>query len=685
MPEKPELLRQAMAKLQTRTFTIDRDAEIDTDTRTVSLAFASDKPIEHWFGNLILSMDKKAVRTERLSSGAPLLMDHNSRDQIGVVENFSFDKGGVARADVRFSNSTRGQEIFQDVKDGIRQNVSVGFMVYGMELVEEKKDAMPTYRCDDWEPMEISLVSIPADISVGIGRSYEEPVASNETDYKQALELARGIIANDFKNSISKDSPEERGKSNQEKIMAKEDIETPETPAGHTRSPELIAADEVREWGVQLGEQDLAKTYVRDCMVNKETPSKEGFFARVKAAQPATIEVPVIPAREEAARQGGIQLARSVPRYGTLRNFKGENAAERAYRFGQWFLAARGISAGLPGEGAFARAAKFCRENGVTLTRAMSEGVNESGGFLVPEEFGNDLIDLREQYGVFRRNAKMVPMASDTRSDPRRTGGLTAYFEGEGDAGTASDKSWDRVSLTAKKLMVLARWSSEVQEDAVINMGDDLAGEIAYAYANKEDLCGFIGDGSSTYGGMQGVTTKIKGLSATIANIAGLFVGAGNAYSELVLTDFEGVVGLLPQYADTPSAKWFVHRSFYWNVMVEARCSRRAASRVPRVASGRGPSGSSATTSRLRPGDAEGSEAVSQVCALLGDLRLAASFGSRRDTTIAISEHSRFANDEIEIRGTERFDINVHDVGNASATAGSRVAGPIVGLITAAS
>jgi phage head maturation protease len=107
-------------------------------------------------------------------------MDHNSKDQIGVVTNFSFDKDGVARADVKFSRSTRGEEIFQDVKEGIRTNVSVGFMVYGMELVEEKKGEMPTYRCDDWEPMEISIVSIPADISVGVGRSFEEPVAKND-------------------------------------------------------------------------------------------------------------------------------------------------------------------------------------------------------------------------------------------------------------------------------------------------------------------------------------------------------------------------------------------------------------------------------------------------------------------------------------------------------------------------
>lgn len=78
-------------------------------------------------------------------------------------------------------------------------------------------------------------------------------------------------------------------------------------------------------------------------------------------------------------------------------------------------------------------------------------------------------------------------------------------------------------------------------------------------------------------------------------------------------------------------------------------------------------------------------EANSQVCAVLGDLALAASLGSRRDVSIAMSEHSRFGYDQIEFRGTQRFDINVHSVGNASATAGSRVAGPIVGLITAAS
>jgi HK97 family phage major capsid protein len=78
-------------------------------------------------------------------------------------------------------------------------------------------------------------------------------------------------------------------------------------------------------------------------------------------------------------------------------------------------------------------------------------------------------------------------------------------------------------------------------------------------------------------------------------------------------------------------------------------------------------------------------EANSQVCALFGALDLSSLFGDRRMTTIATSEHLNFAEDELAIRGTERFDINNHDVGNASATAADRVPGPIVGLITAAS
>ncbi len=610
--------------------------ETSEDSRIVELSFASDLPIRHYFGFLELDMTASSIRMERMNSGAALLCGHDPDDQIGVVQSVRLD-GGKARATVKFSKSERGEENLQDVLDGIKQNVSVGFIPHTIEQKVDGKgkqiysDGEPVYISRDWEPFEISLVSIPADISVGVNRAMERI----------------------------------------EEITMSETITQAVTPSEVVTTVAISEADRREEQFLAIGrrfnQETLAATYALD----KNKTEDELRRAIAEAIQPRT-ETPTASAAVIATRAGQpAQPATSIVRYGTLRNFKGDNAEEKAHRFGMWFL---GSAIGLQS------ARNWCADHGLTV-RAQTEGLNEKGGFLVPEEFGTDLIDLREQYSVFRRNAKIVPMTSDTRTDPRRTGGLTAYFTGESDAITASDKTWDRVSLTAKKLSVLARMSSELSEDSAISIADDLAGEIAYAFGKKEDECGFLGDGSSTYGGIVGATQALKGLSGTIANIAGLQVGTGNAYSELALVDFEGVVARLPEYADM-NAKWYVHRLFYWNVMVKVMLASGGVT-AAEVEGARNKSylGYPVEFTQVMPK----AEANSQVCALFGNLAMAASLGSRRETTIALSEHSRFANDEIEIRGTERFDINVHSVGNASATAADREGGPIVGLITAAS
>lgn len=638
-----EITAELRSKPIERSFVIERDAAIDEESRTVNLAFASDQAIDHWFGKLALTMTTKAMRSERLKNGAALLMDHNSRDQVGVVENFTV-KDGVARADVRFAADQRSLDVFNSVKDGIRRNVSVGFMVHEMHLESEKKGETPVYRSDDWEPYEISIVAIPADTSVGVGRTLE-------TDPSQISDAQQRAISN-----------------NTEKTMAKENEEAPGTPV-EPRSAEAILAQQKRdivEFAEIYGEGDLARTMT--LASDAVTLDDVRLAIRNKQAAPAPLPPPEDPAAQ-AFRQGGVELARSVPRFGQLRNFK---EPERAYRFGQFLMAS------ILGN---AKSRDFCSTNGIAVTRAMGESVNETGGYLVPDEFGNDLIDLREQFGVFRRNAKIVPMSSDTRTDPRRTSGLTAYFVAEAGSITASDMGWDQVSLVAKKLAVLARYSSEISEDSAIAFADTLAGEIAYAFAEKEDRCGFLGDGTSTYGGITGVCPKILNLSATRANIAGLVVGTGNLFSELVIGDFEAVVAKLPQYADTDSAAWYCHRSFYWNVMVKAMLASGGVT-AAEIEDARKQRfmGYRVEFSQVLPS----TDANDQVACLLGDLAKAASFGTRRDTEIALSEHSRFANDQIEIRGTERFDINVHDVGNQSATAASRVPGPIVGLLMAA-
>jgi HK97 family phage major capsid protein len=360
----------------------------------------------------------------------------------------------------------------------------------------------------------------------------------------------------------------------------------------------------------------------------------------------------------------------------TLKAFKGEGAAERAYKFAQWFMA---------GPAGNQRAQEFCRSHGIKLERAHTEKINEDGGFTVPPEFSNEIIDLREEYGIFRANAKVEPMAGDVKSVRRRTGGLTAYAVGEGQRGTESKKGWDLVELVARKWMVLAKVTNELNEDSIVDFGDDLASESAYAFSNAEDDAGFNGDGTSTYNGIRGVCTKIKGLHATIANIAGLVVASGNAYSEIVRGDLVSVMGRLPQYAyKRGQPKWFVSQRFWAEVMVNITLAAGGAT-AAEIEGQRQKTflGYPVEIAQVMPAV----EANSQVCALFGALNLAATLGDRRTMALAMTDSNDvdFEEDQIAIRATTRIDINAHDVGNASATANLRKPGPIVGLITAAS
>jgi HK97 family phage major capsid protein/HK97 family phage prohead protease len=159
-----------------RALQVERTA-IDEAARTATLAFASEAPYGRYWGIEILDCTASAMRTGRLRSGANLLCDHDSTDVVGVIESVEIGADRVGRAVVRFGKSARAEEVWQDVRDGIRRNVSVGYMIHKAQLVETK-DGLETYRVTDWEPFEVSLVSVPADASVGVGRSIE-PDAAN--------------------------------------------------------------------------------------------------------------------------------------------------------------------------------------------------------------------------------------------------------------------------------------------------------------------------------------------------------------------------------------------------------------------------------------------------------------------------------------------------------------------------
>ena len=318
------------------------------------------------------------------------------------------------------------------------------------------------------------------------------------------------------------------------------------------------------------------------------------------------------------------------------------------------------------------------------VQKANISTTNTSGGFAVPDLFVPAMIDLKELRGAARQVLSVMPVGRDRVEFPRRTGGVTVYWPGEAASITESNPAGNNVGVTANKMTALTTVSNELINDSLINFGDWVMREMSYAFADKEDEAVFNGDGTSTYGGHLGFREAIKGLSGTIANIAGLVVGTGNAYSELTLTDFEAVVGRAPAYVDSRNPVWVMHKRFYYEVCARLALAAGGVTSVEVQNGLKVPMflGYPVIFSQVMPSV----EANSQVCALFGSFNDAAKATEVGGPTLATDTGGTyFSQDVVAFRGTNRFGITVHDVGNASATAASRVPGPVVGLITAAS
>ena len=183
---------------------------IDEDSRRVKMAISSEEPVQRSFGMEVLEHSENAIDLSFLRSGrAPLLLDHDPEKQIGVIESVDLDGSARRlRATVRFGRGGLAKEAFDDVTDGIRANISVGYAINKMERDKEKDDR---YIARSWRPVEASLVSIPADVTVGVGRSNEtSPQPSIKTNFKETKmsEVDISAVEAEAKKTAQRDAAE---------------------------------------------------------------------------------------------------------------------------------------------------------------------------------------------------------------------------------------------------------------------------------------------------------------------------------------------------------------------------------------------------------------------------------------------------------------------------------------------
>lgn len=368
----------------------------------------------------------------------------------------------------------------------------------------------------------------------------------------------------------------------------------------------------------------------------------------------------------EAKQEEAPVEKRTVPAipvsHGPLKAFR---SAESAYRAG---MHVKGFMFG------DAEARRWCADHGVE-SRAQAGGINSLGGVLVAAEMANEIVRLVEEYGVYPQYARRVPMNSDTLNIARRTGGLAAYPVGENSEVTASDVTFDNVELVAKIWGVANRVPNSLLEDSVIDLADLMAVETAQAFAEAFDNAGFIGDGTSTYHGVEGVTKKI----VKSAHSASVVTATSNtSFGALTMTNFTDMVAKLPLYGRR-SARFFISPAGWGAAMLRLAMlpggsSGPGGNSTSDVATGFGERFLGYPVTLVHSMHSSLSASTGEVAVLFGDLSQAAVFGERRAINIKTASERYVEYDQTLTFATARNALVVHDVGSATK------AGPVVAL-----
>lgn len=324
--------------------------------------------------------------------------------------------------------------------------------------------------------------------------------------------------------------------------------------------------------------------------------------------------------------------------------------------------------------------AKFLKLHEDIVGKAYSTTSVTGGAALMPELFVPDLIRNVNEAGIARKLAKVIQMPVGKVVIPRRTGGTSGAFQTENSAVTASNATYDNVTLDAETYISIAIASEQAISDAGLSIIDLTMQEFATEIAQKEDDCLLIGDGTATYGGMTGFESTSK-YGTTATDGGNVVVGGADATAH-THAQLCNAIARVPGYARknmvitcTPTIKSTIFDRLatataggmtltelvgfglvdaYMNVPIIQNYSMSSVTDAGSTARGKG----------FTAGD--------QIDFLIGDFSRACLFGDRMAVEMSMSRERGFDAYSVYLRAVDRFDTVVHSVGTSST------AGPVV-------
>ena len=484
--DKDEEERLDKSDIVYRTLDLSRASYIDEEKRRVRIGVSSEEPVERDFGMEIISHSEEDIDTSFIGSGrSPLLLDHDMKKQIGVVERYEIDSATKsAKAIVRFGRSELAEEIYQDVRDGIRQNISVGYKINGMERMKEMKDDRPMFRVRT-TPLEVSVVSIPADSSseVGVGRSQ---------DKQKQTTIKVNTMTEEVKNEINLDEVREQSVA--------------EAKAEFVRN-----SKEIMDLAVRHNRRDLADKAIQDGNSVEE-------FRGILLDQIATdkpLETPEIGMTKKEVRQFSIMKAINALANPTDRQaqreaeFEFECSEEASKHYGR---TAQGIM--LPPE---------VMSNWNTRDLNASDDAGLVGQDFRPESF----IDaLRNASAVMPLATNLNGLQGDVKIPKKTSAASAAFISAEGGASGESEMVIGSVTMSPKTVGVHTDVTRQLMLQSSLDVENLIRDDLAKSMAIAIDDGALEGSGSS--GNPRGITNT-SGI-----NTVSLSSAAAPTFAEMV-------------------------------------------------------------------------------------------------------------------------------------------------------
>ena len=455
--------------------------------RTFEFPFSSEFPVKRYFGNEILSHEEGAADLSRLNDGGIVLFNHDMNKPIGVVESARIDsetKRGYAK--IRFSRNKLATEVLQDVSDNVIRGVSFG---YSINDIDETEDGM---LARSWSVHELSVVTVPADPTIGFGRSLIAPSQGNSITMEDKSPNQE-INSADDSASPSVRTMEEPIKET--KVEAEKSVEIDikaevqrAIDENNARTASITSL--CREFG-EYGAEEIAETLIKG---NKSVvEARAAILDLVK--NKAEVNNTPIRSTDMTSNEVGLDK-KEVKKFSFLRALNAlanpnDRSAQEAAAFEREVSDEASKRYDKPANGILV-------PNEV-LQRDLNVGTATAGGNLVPTELlsGSFIDILRKRMAVMAANPTMLTGLSGNIAIPRMTQSATGFFVGEGSEPTESQQAFDQVNMTPKTVGGVVEFTRRLLLQSSIDVESMIRDDIARVIATKLDNAAIYGTGSS--------------------------------------------------------------------------------------------------------------------------------------------------------------------------------------------